>query len=160
MGTIFGGSNFLWLMKYNPTLAGSLRTLHLVFLMGSLSFLIISMSFSSEISRLLNSPKYYSESAIVSSLATVGFLTIGNSQFNKLAVDGETLDVDERYFSYKRAMFNQFVLANIAMVMLGILYMVFNRGLFITEAFGVISIQLALFPTKRRLVRVLKLEKS
>jgi len=160
MGAIFGGSNSNGFMKYNSALAGSLRSLHLVFLMGSLSFLIVSMSFSGEISRLLNSPKYYGESVIVSNIVAAGALMAGNMQFAKIATDVETLDADERFFSYKKAMFNQFVLANVVMVLLGILYMVFNRGIFVAEAFGVLGIQALLFPTRRRLVRVLKLEKD
>ena len=145
-------------MKENPIIAGTLRVLHLVFLMGMLSYLIISIAFSRDISRSLSGfDQYYAESVVVGSAVAVGALVAGNVLFAKVASDVDALEVDDRYSAYRKAMFNQFALANAAMLVMGTLYLIFNRGVFVAEALGIVGIQIVLFPTRRRLAKVLKL---
>lgn len=155
---IFGHNIFSKSMKSTNNLAGSLRTTYLVLLISSLSFLTIVLTFSEEINQYFaTSSKVFSESVIFSNLAAAGALVAGNLIFSNEIAAIDDLDDDEKHFVFRKALFYQFLLTDIALFIFGILLIALHKGLFLAETLAIFGYQLTKFPTNKRLARFLKL---
>ncbi|HUW06909.1 MAG TPA: hypothetical protein VMW01_11675 [Williamwhitmania sp.] len=145
-------------MKSTNRLASSLRVTYIVLLISSLSFLTIVLTFSKEINQYFaTSSKVFSESVIFSNLAAAGAIVAGNLMFSKEIADIDDLDDNEKHFAFRKAMFNQLLLTDIALFIFGILLVALHKGLFMAETLAIFGYQLTKFPTNKRLARFLKL---
>ena len=147
-------------MKSTNSLASSLRVSYTILLISSLSFLTIILTFSKEINQYFStSSKVFSESVIFSNLAAAGAIVAGNAIFSKEIADIDVLDEDEKHLTFRKAMFNQFLLTDIALFLFGILLVALHKGLFMAETLAIFGYQLSKYPTNKRLARLLKLQR-
>lgn len=147
-------------MKSTNSLAGSLRVSYTILLISSLSFLTIVLTFSKEINQYFStSSKVFSESVIFSNLAAAGAIVAGNAIFSKEIADIDNLDEDEKHLTFRKAMFNQLLLTDIALFIFGILLVALHKGLFMAETLAIFGYQLSKYPTNKRLARLLKLQR-
>lgn len=147
-------------MKSTNSLASSLRVSYTILLISSLSFLTIVLTFSKEINQYFStSSKVFSESVIFSNLAAAGAIVAGNAIFSKEIADIDVLDEDEKHLTFRKAMFNQFLLTDIALFLFGILLVALHKGLFMAETLAIFGYQLSKYPTNKRLARLLKLQR-
>jgi hypothetical protein len=77
--------------------------------------------------------------------------------FSKEIADIDDLDDNEKHFAFRKAMFNQLLLTDIALFIFGILLVALHKGLFMAETLAIFGYQLTKFPTNKRLARFLKL---
>ncbi len=147
-------------MKSTNSLASSLRVSYTILLISSLSFLTIVLTFSKEINQYFStSSKVFSESVIFSNLAAAGAIVAGNAIFSKEIADIDNLDEDEKHLTFRKAMFNQLLLTDIALFIFGILLVALHKGLFMAETLAIFGYQLSKYPTNKRLARLLKLQR-